>query len=81
MSGEKKVSSEEFLVKKKDPLVLPPKFDELPEPGGSVVFGQEDDEVTDIEDLLRVKNNDSDSPKVESGGNLEESVLRKIKKD
>ena len=81
LSGEKKVSSEEFLVKKKDPLVLPPKFDELPEPGGSVVFGQEDDEVTDIEDLLRVKSNDSDSPKVESGGNLEESVLRKIKKD
>ena len=81
LSGQKTSSAEEFLVKKKDPLVLPPKFDELPEPGGSVVFGQEDDEVTDIEDLLRVKSNDSDSPKVESGGNLEESVLRKIKKD
>ncbi len=81
LSGQKTTSSEEFLVKKKDPLVLPPKFNQLPEPGESVVLGQEDEEATDIEDLLRLKDNEIDSTKIESGGNLEESVLRKIKQN
>ena len=32
LSGQKKQNSDEFLVKKKNPLVLPPNFDDLPEP-------------------------------------------------
>ena len=32
MSGEKITSTDEFLIKKKDPLVLPPKYEELPLP-------------------------------------------------
>ncbi len=33
LGGTKKKSSDEFLVEKKAPLVLPPSFGELPEPG------------------------------------------------
>ena len=33
MGGSKKKGSDEFLVEKKSPLVLPPSFGELPEPG------------------------------------------------
>ena len=33
--GQKKNNSDEFLVEKKDPLVLPPDFDDLPEPKNS----------------------------------------------
>jgi hypothetical protein len=33
LGGTKKKGSDEFLVEKKAPLVLPPSFGELPEPG------------------------------------------------
>ena len=33
LDGGKKNGNEEFLVEKKSPLVLPPRFGELPEPG------------------------------------------------
>ena len=33
LGGGKKKGSDEFLVEKKAPLVLPPSFSELPEPG------------------------------------------------
>ena len=32
LTGKKKNNTDEFLVEKKNPLVLPPKFDELPKP-------------------------------------------------
>ena len=32
LTGKKKNNSDEFLVKKKNPLVLPPEFNKLPEP-------------------------------------------------
>ena len=32
LTGEKNLSSDEFLVQKKDPLVLPPNYDKLPTP-------------------------------------------------
>jgi hypothetical protein len=32
LTGKKKNNSDEFLIEKKNPLVLPPKFDELPKP-------------------------------------------------
>ena len=33
LGGSKKKGSDEFLVEEKSPLVLPPSFGELPEPG------------------------------------------------
>ena len=35
LGGGKQRNSDEFLVKKKAPLVLPPDFEQLPEPGVS----------------------------------------------
>ena len=32
MSGEKVTNTDEFLIKKKDALVLPPEYEKLPEP-------------------------------------------------
>ena len=34
--NQKKTSSDEFLVEKKDPLILPPNYDELPSPDRSI---------------------------------------------
>ena len=54
LSGKKKENSDEFLVQKKNPLVLPPNFMELPTPE---IENYEDeiskiDEETDIENIL-----------------------------
>ena len=78
ITGQKRQSTDEFLIQKKDPLVLPPRFDELPEPGRSGFKGEEE-EALDIEDLLRLKDDEIDSIEIKSDGNLEESVLRKIR--
>ena len=32
ITGQKSTSADEFLVKKKDPLILPPDFEDLPMP-------------------------------------------------
>ena len=35
LTGQKRKSTDEFLVKKKDPLILPPEFESLPTPADS----------------------------------------------
>ena len=69
-----------FLVKKKDPLVMPPKWKDLPKPGQSMKSGDEFEEVTDIEELIQLGKNQKSSINLEQGsGNVEESILKKIK--
>ena len=80
LGGEKRTSTDEFLVKKKDPLVMPPKWKDLPKPGQSMESGDEFEEVSDIEELIQLDKNQKSSIDFEQGtGNLEESVLKKIK--
>ena len=80
LGGQKRTSTDEFLVKKKDPLVMPPKWKDLPTPGQNMKLDNDDEEVTDIEELLRLGKNQESSIKLEQGsGSLEESILKKIK--
>ena len=51
LSGRKSENSDEFLVKKKNPLVMPPKFMELPEPKEETL----DEEITAIEETDDIK--------------------------
>ena len=79
LGGQKRTSTDEFLVKKKDPLSMPPKWKDLPTPGQSLKLDDED-EVTDIEELLQLGKNQESSANLEQrSGSLEESVLKKIK--
>ena len=41
MTGQKAGSTDEFLVKKKDPLILPPDFEQLPTPAEQEIAQQE----------------------------------------
>ena len=54
LGGSKKKGSEEFLVEKKAPLVLPPSFGELPEPGmktsENLISTKKD--TSDIEEII-----------------------------
>jgi len=80
LGGEKRTSTDEFLVRKKEPLVMPPKWKNLPEPGGVMKSDDEVGEVIDIEELIKLGKNEEDSTNYEQGnGNLEESILKKIK--
>ena len=80
LGGQKRTSTDEFLVRKKEPLVMPPKWKNLPEPGGVMKSDDEVREATDIEELIKLGKNKESSTNYEQGnGSLEESILKKIK--
>ena len=81
LGGQKRTSTDEFLVKKKDPLNMPPKWKDLPVPGHITESDDEIiDEATDIEELMQLGKNEESLTNLEQGSkNLEESVLKKIK--
>ena len=80
LGGGKRTSTDEFLVRKKEPLVMPPKWKNLPEPGGVMKSDDDVREATDIEELIKLGKNKESSTNYEQGsGNLEESILKKIK--
>ena len=80
LGGEKRTSTDEFLVRKKEPLVMPPKWKNLPEPGGVMKSDDEIGEATDIEELIKLGKNKESSTNYEQGnGSLEDSILKKIK--
>ena len=80
LGGAKRTSTDEFLVRKKEPLVMPPKWKNLPEPGGVMKSDDEVREVTDIEEFIKLgKNNESSTNYEQGSGDLEESILKKIK--
>ena len=80
LGGEKRTSTDEFLVRKKEPLVMPPKWKNLPKPGGEMKSDDEIREATDIEELIKLGKSKESSTNYEQGnGSLEESILKKIK--
>ena len=52
LSGKKYESSDEFLVIKKNPLVLPPDFKALPEPQDPVKMSREETIESEIDEVL-----------------------------
>ena len=75
-----KKSTDEFLVKKKSPLVMPPEFNELPIPG-NVNQEQKNDENSEIKSLITGSENKSSKSQNNSNQNptFENSILEKIK--
>ena len=81
LEGKKKSSADEFMVKKKNPLVLPPEFDELPEPKTSTSEDKNKEEEIDLQ-IIFGKSSDSISTNSKiktTNGPLEKSILEKIK--
>ena len=80
LSGKKYENSDEFLVIKKNPLVLPPNFNDLPTPKDVADTSQIEDIENEIEDLLSsIKNDDEDIVESSSSSDTESFVLEKIK--
>ena len=76
-TNQKKNNSDEFLVEKKSPLVMPPDYNELPLPDESKVEINSDNNIKKL-----VTNNDDIS---KNSGDLnqsfEKSLIEKIKKN
>ena len=80
LSGKKYENSDEFLVIKKNPLVLPPNFNELPTPKDAVDTTQIENIENEIEDLLSsIKNNNEEAEETSTSSDTESFVLEKIK--
>jgi len=79
LTGKKYENSDEFLVIKKNPLVLPPNFNDLPTPKDVTDITQIENIENEIEDLLSsIKDNDEVSES-SSYNDTESFVLEKIK--
>ena len=78
LTGQKDNSTDEFLVEKKDPLILPPNFEDLPEPSQGL------ENVEEIEDFqkklegLSTETTETDSGQSSQGS--EQSILEQIRK-
>ena len=79
LSGKKYVNSDEFLVIKKNPLVLPPNFNELPTPKDVADITQIENIENEIEDLLSSVKNNEEILESSSSSDTEDFVLEKIK--
>ena len=79
--NQKKNSSDEFLVQKKSPLIMPPDYKELPEPNQNKMNSSDKD--NNIKKLVTNKDNTVTNEKKTKQTNkkLEESLIEKIKKN
>ena len=76
VGNKRSKSSDEFLVQKKNPLVLPPDFESLPTP--KTETNQQTDDNDNIEDLFGIYEDKSEIFETESSKSLENSILEKI---
>ena len=76
LTGQKESSTDEFLIEKKDPLILPPDFETLPSPDDRRIAEQE---ISSFEKKL--KNTSLDEDVSSSSNSVEESILKKIRKN
>ena len=73
LKGEKRKTSDEFLIQKKSPLILPPDFESLPTPGERIVAKEE---ISNFEKTLKKQSTVESSS---SSNSAEESILKRIK--
>ena len=81
LGGGKKKGSDEFLIEKKAPLVLPPSFGELPEPG--VKTGENaktnEENISSIQEMITQGSSTNASKEGnEFSSSIEKSIIDKI---
>ncbi len=73
MEGKKVSTTDEFLIKKKDPLILPPKYDTLPLP-------KENKNVTKKNSVEKILKSAKSSGSQSSTSDIENKVLEELRK-
>ena len=75
LRNEKIKTTDEFLVKKRNPLVLPPNYEKNPETG--TVRKKKKENKDKIKKILKVPQTDNS---IKSSSSVEESILKRIRK-
>ena len=75
-TNQKKSSSDEFLVEKKSPLVMPPDYNDLPVPDQNKETAESNENK--IKDLV-TKNENENNNSEDGNLDIEQSILKKIK--
>ena len=79
LRNDKKNSTDEFLIQKKEPLTQPPDFDVLPTPGAMVEKNDTKNSENNIKKMLKANDKKSTSlPKKSTSA--ESSIINQIKK-
>ena len=72
LTGEKTQSTDEFFIQKKDPLILPPDYENLPIPDEQIAATEE---ISSFEKALGTSIEDNAS----TSSSTEDSILKKIR--
>ena len=77
---KKSATGDEFLIEKKDPLVLPPDFSKLPNPDEEIK--EKNSENSQVEMVFKKNNSDTQENENTNSSNsgLKKSILKKIQK-
>tara|TARA_Y100000591_G_scaffold80368_1_gene67655 strand:- start:307 stop:615 length:309 start_codon:yes stop_codon:yes gene_type:complete len=77
MRNEKTTTTDEFLVKKKEPLVLPPNYNEIPEPDSL-----KKQEIGEDEKIKKILKSSTSTKKNKKGiTSVEKKIIDRIKSD
>ena len=76
MRNQKIKTTDEFLVKKREPLTLPPEYNELPQPGS--VKNTKNSEKNKIDKILSIP--DEKIVKKKKASSVEQSIINEIRK-
>ena len=76
LRNEKIKTTDEFLVEKKKPLILPPDLDEIPKPGSTIETRSQEKDV--LKNILKEKKSGKIS--VTTSTSVEESILKRLPK-
>tara|TARA_B100000745_G_C19972828_1_gene329247 strand:- start:287 stop:604 length:318 start_codon:yes stop_codon:yes gene_type:complete len=74
ITGAKRKSADEFLVKKKDPLTLPPDYENLPTPAEKIAESKEDEIIK-----KKLKSVDNTIEKSKRASSAEKSIIDQIR--
>jgi len=77
-SKKRSDQSDEFLVQKKNALVMPPDFEKLPTPGNQEFYQEEITDSSEIKDLLMIKKKKNQKNNSEQFTDIEKTILEKI---
>ena len=77
LRNEKRGTTDEFLIKKKEPLTQPPDFEKIPVPGSSRNKSEKDE--NNIKKILRTSETEFKNNQTKSSS-TEDSIINKIKK-
>tara|TARA_B100000401_G_C52631447_1_gene636205 strand:- start:419 stop:742 length:324 start_codon:yes stop_codon:yes gene_type:complete len=75
-------TGDEFLIEKKNPLALPPNFEDLPEPVDTTEVN-ETSESENEDDLQKIiaQSEDGSNQEINNSGSLEGSILQEINRN